>query len=92
MIKALCLLLMYGACNVLLVLIICRFDEKKFFKNPRYEGANPKLSPSQLEDSLTPEQMKFQKNKYDRIVVVPSQQTNGQRYDTLNRKGTLPSE
>lgn len=69
-------------------LITCRFDTRKFFKNPVYEGTDPK----QLEESLTPEQKKFQKNKYDRIVVVPSQQTNGQKYDVLNRKETLPSE
>ena len=90
-ITAVFLLLVYCV-MCFLSLITCRFDKNKFFKNPVYEGANPKLFSSQLEDSLTPEQQKFQKNKYDRIVVVPSQQPEGQKYDTLNRKELLPSE
>lgn len=70
------------------------FDAKKYFKNPAYEGSNDTLPPpnsqTELEESLTPEQRKFQKAKYDRIVIVPpSQVENGRKYDILNRQPTF---
>lgn len=74
------------------VYCIHRFDVNKFFKNPTYEGVDVSPQPSLkgLEDSdtLTPEQRKFQKNKYDRIVVVPSQTGTIHKYDVLSRQQT----
>ena len=70
------------------------FDAKKYFKNPAYESSSDTLAPptsqTELEESLTPEQKKFQKVKYDRIVVIPpSQVENGRKYDVLNRQPTI---
>jgi hypothetical protein len=70
------------------------FNAKKYFKNPAYESSSDTLAPptsqTELEESLTPEQTKFQKAKYDRIVVVPpSQIENGRKYDVLNRTPTF---
>ena len=69
------------------------FDAKKYFKNPAYEGSSDTLHPAsqtELEESLSPDQKKFQKVKYDRIVIVPpSQVENGRKYDVLNRQPTF---